>query len=584
MRRSPWRAFLPEAAVLAAAALLLFAGLGTDELRSADEATHAQVAREMARDGHWLFPTCRGEPYFEKPPLKFWLTAVAFLVAGESEFTARLGSALFGLATVAAVMALGRRFFSRGAGLAAGFALATTWEFLHNHCARTGELDSALLFFTAMLVLSAWRARVEGAPRHLYAAAAWMALGFLTKGHVILIPLAWLPLVAFARPSAAPVPRIPFRHWALAALLFLALAGPWFALQEIHYGGTWFAYNLRHNLAGYVRGRVENADVGAAYYLEELVWLDYPWPPLALVGLLLAFRRSAARGLPFARAARLWLPAWVASTAVVLHLSRTSLPWYHLPALLPLSILAGFALDRWWNAEGVAREPAWDKLWLALHLALFFAMPGFLECAQDWLWTRVAGDADAFDGLCEYFVRDPHQRSMVVALLALPAFAALPVGRAVARRLRLPRPELLASRARGVLLAGAAFLAMFMEAPDDTEDARAEARDLLARADPSGGPVVLHLFETQRPHSPHWNLSPAAYYYLASSPRVSWRHHPSERAAWDAFLGSARAPSLAIVPTEWLRAPASAPAETAALMEIRPCSLVLVRPAGSRRP
>ena len=145
-------AFLPGAAVLAIAAFFLFAGLGDDELRSADEATHAQVSREMVRDGHWLYPTCRGEPYMEKPPLKFWLTALTFKIAGESEFTVRLGSALFGLASVWGVMRLGRLFFNRKVGIGAGFVLATFWEFYHNHCARTGELDSAILFFTVMLV------------------------------------------------------------------------------------------------------------------------------------------------------------------------------------------------------------------------------------------------------------------------------------------------------------------------------------------------------------------------------------------------------------------------------------------------
>lgn len=576
-RRMRWQAFLPEVLVLGTAAVILFAGLGQDELRSADEATHAQVSREMVQNGHWLWPTCRGEPYFEKPPLKFWLTAATFLVAGESEFNARLWSALFGLATVWATMRLGARLFNRRAGLAAGLVLATTWEFLHNHCCRTGELDSALLFFATMLVGSAWRARVEGTPRHLWLAALWMALGFLTKGHVILIPLAWLPFVAWIRPPNNPRPNFRW-HWAGAISLFFAVAAPWFILQQLHYGGKWFGYMLHHNLAGYVRGTVETADAGIGYYVEELVWLDYPWPPLAILGALMAFWHRGMVDLPLARIARLWTLAWISATAIVLACSRTSLPWYHLPALVPMALLAGLALERWWDSPTITRCRAWDGLWLALHLALFFAMPGFLECAQDWLQTWVSGDADAFDGLCEYFLRDPHQRSMGVALLVLPLFLLLPVLGAAFRRRGHAHPELLASRIRVALLAGLAIPLMFQAPPDDTEGAQDEAREILARIAPASGITPIHLFEVPRSHAPHWGVSPALFYYMSGSSRIEWQHHPADPAAWKRFCETLDHPCVAIIPTEWLGAPDTHPARVVSVMEIKPCSVVRVVP------
>ena len=576
-------AFLPGAAVLAIAAFFLFAGLGDDELRSADEATHAQVSREMVRDGHWLYPTCRGEPYMEKPPLKFWLTALTFKIAGESEFTVRLGSALFGLASVWGVMRLGRLFFNRKVGIGAGFVLATFWEFYHNHCARTGELDSAILFFTVMLVGAVWQARVESRPRHVYLAALWMALGFLTKGHVILIPLAWLPLAWWIRPSRDGLPRatgtILLRHWLWALLLFFALTAPWFILQEIHYGGTWFRYMLQHNVVGYVRGTVENADAGFRYYLEEVVWLDYPWPPIALLGLLLVFSRRAVDDLPFARAARFWLSGWIVATALVLATSRTALPWYHLPLLAPMALLAGLVLARWWDSERVARPWAWDGLWLALHLALFFAMAGFLECAQDWLQTWLNHDTDAFDGLCDYFIEDAHQRSMVVALMVLPVFPATLALRWVLTRHGVAHPWLLASRARVMLLAGLAAIAMLQEPVDDAEGARDEAHEILTRAAlPGRGILPIHVFESSRPHSPHWDLSPSTYYYLASMPRVELCHRAADLRAWEQFVADAKRPCVAIVPTAWIRQPFPEGRTVVPLMEINPSSLVRVFP------
>ena len=72
-----------------------------------DEPRYAQVAREMWQAGDWITPTLGGYPWFEKPALLYWLEIASFYVFGVSEFAARLGSALFGLGTVASLWILG---------------------------------------------------------------------------------------------------------------------------------------------------------------------------------------------------------------------------------------------------------------------------------------------------------------------------------------------------------------------------------------------------------------------------------------------------------------------------------------------
>ena len=72
-----------------------------------DEPRYAQVAREMFERGDWVTPTLGGYPWFEKPALLYWLEIAAYYVFGVSEFAARLGSALFGLGTVASLWILG---------------------------------------------------------------------------------------------------------------------------------------------------------------------------------------------------------------------------------------------------------------------------------------------------------------------------------------------------------------------------------------------------------------------------------------------------------------------------------------------
>src|SRR5438477_10866216 len=86
------------------AALVLFvyfSGL-TVPLMGPDEPRYAEVAREMWQTGDWLTPMLGGHPWFEKPPLLYWLELAACGLFGVTEFAARLGPVLCGFGTIAA--------------------------------------------------------------------------------------------------------------------------------------------------------------------------------------------------------------------------------------------------------------------------------------------------------------------------------------------------------------------------------------------------------------------------------------------------------------------------------------------------
>ena len=69
---------LPVTLVLLAAALLYLPGLGATDLWAPDEPRYAQVAEELRTGaGHRVLLHLNGEPYTQKPPLYFWLAALA---------------------------------------------------------------------------------------------------------------------------------------------------------------------------------------------------------------------------------------------------------------------------------------------------------------------------------------------------------------------------------------------------------------------------------------------------------------------------------------------------------------------------
>src|SRR5690348_8887212 len=93
MRQTPLHEYLAIRYVFVLALLLTAiwcATLGTRKLLNPDEGRYAEIPREMVASGDWLTPRLNDLKYFEKPPLQYWATAVAYKAFGINEFSARL--------------------------------------------------------------------------------------------------------------------------------------------------------------------------------------------------------------------------------------------------------------------------------------------------------------------------------------------------------------------------------------------------------------------------------------------------------------------------------------------------------------
>ena len=85
---SPTVAALPRFAWIAIAifvAIAWFANLDVRKLQHPDEGRYAEIAREMVVSGDWVTPRLNGLKYFEKPPLQYWATALAYEAFGIHE-------------------------------------------------------------------------------------------------------------------------------------------------------------------------------------------------------------------------------------------------------------------------------------------------------------------------------------------------------------------------------------------------------------------------------------------------------------------------------------------------------------------
>lgn len=349
--------------LLALAGLLLLTGLGEAPLERA-EIYFVDGARGMVERGAWLVPHYRGEPFFDKPPLTYWLIALSFEALGFSLQAARLPLALAALLALWATARLGGRLFDRETGQLGALLLATTPAFLSFGRMAMSDMLLTLASTLAFAGGCALAARDEA----LRSRSVWLGLalalglGFLAKGPVaVLLPglgLAWLAWRARARWRA-----VPPRHVALALLALAAVTLPWFALVQRRLGwGPLEHFFLRENLERFA-GETYDSDRSPLYYLGVYLAEGLPWSLFAIPALL-RLRSEARAGRPGASEAVLLL-GWVALMLVPLGLSRGKIDYYLLPAYPALSLLLAWHLRGAWGR----RERAWARTALGLAAA-----------------------------------------------------------------------------------------------------------------------------------------------------------------------------------------------------------------------
>jgi 4-amino-4-deoxy-L-arabinose transferase-like glycosyltransferase len=335
------------------AALSFAAGLGRGAITDADEAFYAESAREMVESGDWLTPHYNYEPRFQKPALYYWLTAVMYLITGPNEIAARVWSAFAGIGLVLVIAAAGRRWFDDETGLLAGAIGATNFGYFA--MARMALPDLPLTFFITLSIYAALVAMIdrERYPRRwLLIATAAAALGFLTKGPVaIVIPtIVVAPIVVLERRST----NVGVADFALALLLFIAIALPWYGAMWMQHGTAYLeGFFLGDNFERFATNRF-NDPRPWWFYLPVLAGGLLPWTPLMVVWLSPLKRFLTRSGDIGTLDLRLLM--WAVLPLIFYTLSVGKQPRYVLPVLPPLAILlAGSIIERtrdWRSLDG----------------------------------------------------------------------------------------------------------------------------------------------------------------------------------------------------------------------------------------
>ena len=324
----------PEIALLLVIIVLFGWQLGKGSLVG-DEAIYAAVARSILNTGDWVTLHLNGAPWYEKPPLGIWLTAIFFKAFGISSLTARLGAMLGATGCCIMIYLIGRRLFSRIIGLLAAAILALTAPVLFT--ARFGNLDALLTFWIYLALYATLRARSN--------LRWWLLVGFacggaiMTKGAAGLFAPLMILAISFVDPTK--LGRSFYRYVGGGALVALLVALPWHLAELIADSRGFLSSYIGYHVLDRTSRPLEGHVGGIFFYLGILIHTYEPWLLLALTALvyLLASRR-------YSRLQRAIIIVPVTIVTILTAIMATKQDWYYLPAYPALALLiAAVAID-----------------------------------------------------------------------------------------------------------------------------------------------------------------------------------------------------------------------------------------------
>ena len=333
---------------------LFFAGLGSLPLLEPDEGRNAEVAREMLATGDWITPHYDGLVYLDKPAVFFCLVASSFKLAGLHEWSARAPSAVMGFCLLLFTWFLARKMFGDSTAIRAGVIVATAPLVIV--FSRLVIFDMTLAFLVTLAMVSFWFAeaaefRRPGADLLMFLA---MGLATITKGPVgFLLPLLSIAAYKALRGESRELKRL---RWGLGCTVFLAVVLPWFITVSIRHP-DFPRYALLEESLSRFAGGLAHRHGGLLYYIPVYIAGFFPWSVFLLwAGWSRHKQWKEIRLGSFSPS--LFLATWSVVTFAFFSLSRSQLPGYFLPAIVPLGILMAKAWDDI-TLSGAARPPDW---------------------------------------------------------------------------------------------------------------------------------------------------------------------------------------------------------------------------------
>ncbi len=366
--------------------LVIFASFnGQSHLFDWDEINFAEAAREMIVTGNYSLVQINYEPFWEKPPLFFWLQALCMNLFGINEFSARLPNAIAGAITAITLYSIGRKNFSNSFGWL--WVVAYSTSLLPVLYFKSGIIDPWFNLFIFYGAYATWKSLYAADGKHLrwaLIAGASIGLGIMTKGPVALLVILMVFGVFFLWKKFRL--HANFSHYVGFTASLIVIGGLWFFIEWVSGRG--------YIIEGFINYQIrllqtQDAGHGGPFYYHFIVLLIgcFPMSVFAIGGFTIHQEKDSLKEFQ-----RIMLLLFVL-VLFLFSLVNTKIIHYSSLCYFPLSFFAANFLNAQFN--GKSKENLIQKFTLpligVLLLALFFAIPflgNHIEILREATWIN----------------------------------------------------------------------------------------------------------------------------------------------------------------------------------------------------
>ncbi len=377
--------------IVLSAALLLLPFLGSVHLFDWDEINFAESAREMILTGDYITVQVNYEPFWEKPPLFFWLQVLSMKLFGINEFAARFPNFICGIITFIALYGLGKKIYSHQFGLfwvlSYGAAILPFFYF------KSGIIDPWFnLFIFLGISWFIFYFDPEGAGKrikNIVLSAFLLGLAVLTKGPVALLIFTFCFLIFFG------LKRFSISTTTGHVVLFIAVliltGGTWFLLQVIN-GNT---HILKDFIAYQIR-LFSTGDAGHSGFIGyHVVVILLGVFPASVIAIRSFIKREETSELQKLYRQWMYILFWV--VLILFSIVKTKILHYSSLTYFPLTFLSAWVWMKW--NEVKLEIPKWQVILLLMVAGILSAFTIALPLAAthpDWLLTQNVIELDLF--------------------------------------------------------------------------------------------------------------------------------------------------------------------------------------------
>ena len=203
---------------------------GVLPLMDKTEARYGEIARIMSETGNWTTPQIDyGIPFWGKPPLSTWASALSISAFGSAELFVRLPY-LIVLFLLALFIGKYRKELTQSFYIPGIILLTMPEYYLHAGVVST---DTFLCLSIALTMFGFWEALRENAKTYWgYIFFVGIGIGLLAKGPIIAI-LTLPPIFIWALITKNIKKIFLQLPWIIGVLLLLAISIPWYVLAEL---------------------------------------------------------------------------------------------------------------------------------------------------------------------------------------------------------------------------------------------------------------------------------------------------------------------------------------------------------------